>query len=218
MSAETYWISKTVVIDLALTDLAGAPITNATVAATITQPDGTTVPASVALAGSVYRATFDPPAAGTYAYRLVATGTADSAEEGTFEVRASPATAAAPTLDPATGIGLVRLLIPDRDLDNLLFTDADITALLALEDAVAKRAAAAGLESIAANEALVGKVIKSQDLSTDGARTAEALMKRAAELRRQADEDDPDTGGGFDYVEFIDPFHRSAGELAEQEL
>ncbi|WP_242892432.1 hypothetical protein [Actinomadura litoris] len=210
MSTEVYWRSKTVVIDWALTDLAGAPITDATVSATVTQPDGVAVPASVVVAGSVYRVTFDPPDAGTYAYRLAANGTADSAEEGTFEVRASPTPSPPPTLDPSTDIGRVRLLVPDRDPALLLFADADITAFLAMEGGV-KKAAALALESIASSEAMVGKVIKTQDASTDGAKVAAELRARAAELRRQVDEDDPEAGGGFDYVEFRNPFNRRYG-------
>jgi hypothetical protein len=216
---DVYWISKMVVIEWRLTDLSGSPVNDATVTGTITRPDGTNTAATISHdAGSnVYRASYDPTSAGTHAYRLVATGTADSAEEGTFEVRPSPGVAAAPTLDPTTTIGRVRLLIPDRDLDGLLFSDADITAFLALEASSIKRAAALALETIASNEAMVGKVIKTQDLSTDGAKTAAELRARAAELRRQVDEDDPDAGG-FDYVDFVDPFTRTSGELAEDEI
>jgi hypothetical protein len=121
-------------------------------------------------------------------------------------------------LDPSTPVGLVRLLIPDRDADNLLFADADIAGFLTLEGLVVKRAAAAALEVVASNEAMVGKVIRSQDLSTDGAKVSDALLKRAAELRRQADEDDPDTSGGLDVIDFADPFTRRTGELAEIEI
>jgi hypothetical protein len=121
-------------------------------------------------------------------------------------------------LDPSSPVGMVRLLIPDRDTDNLLFTDAEIAGFLALEGSAVKRAAAAAIEVVASNEALVSKVIKTQDLATDGAKVSDALMKRAGELRRQADEDDTDTAGGLDIVDFADPWTRSAGELTETEL
>jgi hypothetical protein len=121
-------------------------------------------------------------------------------------------------LDPATPVGMVRLLIPDRDEDNTLFTDAEVTGFLALEGAAVKRAAAAAIEVVASNEVMVGKVIRSQDLSTDGAKVSDALLKRAAELRRQADEDDPDTSGSLDIIDFSDPFTRRTGELAETEI
>ena len=51
-----------------------------------------------------------------------------------------------------------------------------------------------------------------------GAKVSDALLKRAAELRRQADQDDADTAGGLDIIDFADPWTRRAGELAEQEL
>jgi hypothetical protein len=96
-------------------------------------------------------------------------------------------------IDYSTDLGKVRLLIPDTDEDNLLLTDDKITAFLGMETGV-KRAAALALETIASNEALVGKVIKTQDLSTDGTRVSAELRARAAQLRRQADDDDTDTG------------------------
>jgi hypothetical protein len=121
-------------------------------------------------------------------------------------------------LDPSSPVGMVRLLIPDRDAGNPLFSDAEIAGFLTLEGSAVKRAAAAAIEVVASNEAMVGKVIRSQDLSTDGAKVSDALLRRAAELRRQADEDDPDTSGGLDIIDFADPFTRRAGELTETEI
>jgi hypothetical protein len=112
---------------------------------------------------------------------------------------------------------MVRLLIPDRDRQFLLFTDAEIGGFLTLEGG-AKKAAAAALEVMASNEAMVSKVIRTQDRATDGAKVSDALLRRAAELRRQADEDDPDTSGGLDIIDFADPFTRGVGELSEIEL
>lgn len=203
---EVYWISKLVVIEWALTGLAGTPVTDATVTGQITLPNGTTTTATVTQSGGVYRASYDPVMAGRHAWRLVATGTADGAEEGTFDVRPSPAVGPAPVLDPSTPVGMVRLLVPDRDPDALLFTDAEITGFVAIEGGIVKRAAALALETVASNEVMVSKVIKTQDLSTDGAKVSDALLKRAAELRRQVNEDDPDTSGGLDIIDFKDPF------------
>ena len=120
-------------------------------------------------------------------------------------------------IDYTSDRGKVRLLIPDTDETALLLSDEQVDAFLSMESGV-KRAAAAALESIASNEALVGKVIKTQDLATDGAKVAETLLKRAATLRQQADEDDPESGGGFEIVDFRDPWHRRTGELAEWEI
>jgi hypothetical protein len=111
-------------------------------------------------------------------------------------------------IDYATPLGQVRLLIPDVDEMNLLFTDAQIVGFLSLEGAIVKRAAAAALETAASNTALVAKVIKSQDLESDGAKVSDALLKRAAELRRQVNEDDIDTSGALDIIDFRDPFTR----------
>lgn len=205
---EVYWIGKLVVIEWALTGLDGSPVTDATVTGQITLPDGTTATAQVSQDGGTYRASYDPTMAGTHAWRLEATGTADGAEEGTFDVRPSPAASPAPVLDPSTPVGMVRLLIPDRDVDALLFTDAEITGFIAIEGGIVKRGAALALETVASNEVMVSKVIKTQDLQTDGAKASDALLKRAAELRRQVVEDDPDTSGGLDIIDFRDPFTR----------
>jgi hypothetical protein len=80
---------------------------------------------------------------------------------------------------------------------------------------VVKRAAAAALETVASNEAMVSKVIRTQDLATDGAKVSDALMRRATELRRQANDDDEDTAGGLDIVDFAEPWTRSDEELSE---
>ncbi|MGI5233846.1 hypothetical protein [Actinoallomurus sp. CA-142502] len=122
-------------------------------------------------------------------------------------------------IDYTTPAGQVRVLIPDTDEDNQLFDDPQIDAFLAIEGGIVKRATAAALEAAASNTALVAKVITTQDLATDGAKVSDALLKRAAELRRQVDEDDPDTAGGLDIVDFIDPFTRPlwGHELTEPE-
>lgn len=122
-------------------------------------------------------------------------------------------------IDYTTPAGQVRLLIPDTDPGNQLFDDDQLNAYLAIESGIVKRAAAAALETAASNTALVAKVITTQDLATDGAKVSDALLKRAAELRRQVDEDDPATSGGIDIVDFTDPFTRPVWnhELTEQE-
>lgn len=112
------------------------------------------------------------------------------------------------TLDPTTPIGKVRLLIPDRHPLVLLFEDEDITAFLGMEGDSVKKAAALALESAASSEALISKVIRTQDLTTDGARVSAALLDRAARLREQADNDPEDGGGGLDIIEFVPPHSR----------
>ena len=207
----SYAISEQVVIEWEIVDIDGTTrITTATVSGTITLPDGTTAPATISHTSgtNVYRALYDPTTAGTHAYRLEATGTADGAKTGTFDVHPDPSGVLPPTIDPSTTIGRVRLLIPDRDRNNLLFSDDDIEAFLALEGDVIKRAVALALETIASDELVVSKVINTRDLQTDAAKTAAEFLKRARELRRQAAEDDEASAGGIDIVDFVDPFTR----------
>ncbi len=89
----------------------------------------------------------------------------------------------------------IRLLITDTEAPPAqLFTDPQIGRFYAMEGDI-RKASALALETIATNEALVGKRIKILDLSTDGVAVAVALMERAKVLRKQADADK----SGFDY-------------------
>lgn len=107
-----------------------------------------------------------------------------------------------------TDVGRVRLLISDTavsDPTRLIFSDEEIADFLALSSGV-KRAAALALDTIAADLAMVLRVIKSFDLATDGAKTAEALRRQAQALRDQADRDEDDADdGGLSIVNF-DPY------------
>lgn len=123
------------------------------------------------------------------------------------------------TTDVTTYIGLVRLRIFDRDVSNPIFQDEDISAVYTtLERSSVKRTAAFLLETIATQEALIQKVIKNLQLSTDGAKLADSLMKQAGELRAQADvEDTFGSDGAFDWAEQVfDVF--SERELYEKEI
>ena len=93
-------------------------------------------------------------------------------------------------IDFTTDAGRVRLLLNDVDESSFVFSDNEITAFLALEGDNVKRAAAQAIDTNADNEALASKVLKDHQLSTDGAKVADSLRKRAAALRAQADEDD----------------------------
>lgn len=196
MSTSSTWVSKSFVVDWYLTDLDGTP-TDATVAGTVTLPDGTTASMTithVTPGAGHYRAAFDPTVPGTHAWRLLATGALDSAEEGTVVVRRSLLGLDPITVDPTTSIGLVRLLATDLDEEAPLFTDEQITAFLTLEGSNTRLAAAQALDTIASNEALVSKKIRTQDLSTDGPAVAKELRDRATELRRQVDTGQGTTG------------------------
>ena len=89
------------------------------------------------------------------------------------------------SIDYSTNVGRVRLLINDTDIDPV-FSDDEIDVFLDLEGDSVKLAAAQALDTIADDEALTSKVIRSQDLATNGATVAAGLRQRAKELRTQS--------------------------------
>jgi len=112
--------------------------------------------------------------------------------------------------DYSTTIGQTRLLIPDTEvLDNptdplepseYIFNDSQIQAFLSLYSNNVKRAAAAAKLALATSEALISKVIKTDDLSTDGAKLGAELRAQAEVLKKEADEDD--SADAFSIVEY----------------
>lgn len=102
--------------------------------------------------------------------------------------------------DYTTGIGQVRLLIPDvEQLANpadpladsaYLFSDSQIQALLSMYSSNIKRAAGQAKLILATSEAMINKVIKTNDLSTDGAKLAAELRAQSTMLMAEADKDD----------------------------
>lgn len=95
----------------------------------------------------------------------------------------------------------MRILIPDVDEDNVIFVDEELQAFLDIEDSNIRRSTALAIETLATNEAYVQKVIKLWNLTTDGAKTADFLLKRATKLREQALEDEARSDTLFDYAE-----------------
>jgi hypothetical protein len=112
-----------------------------------------------------------------------------------------------PTDYYATAVGRVRLLAADTsdDPNEVLLDDEQIEAILDIEGGNIRRAGALAIETIATDQALVLKVIRTLDLQTDGAKVAEVLLKRAALLRGQADDDADDPDDDFAIAEFADP-------------
>lgn len=102
----------------------------------------------------------------------------------------------------ADTIAYVRILIADSPLDEAerLFSNAEIATFLRIEGNP-KRAAANLLDAIAVNEVLISKVIRTQDLSTDGSKVADVLRKQARVLRDQADDEDGDHSFAFIIVD-----------------
>lgn len=132
-------------------------------------------------------------------------------------------------IDYTTPIGQVRLLIADvNDVEaDRLFTDTQITGFLAIAGVPAdetapaswsvRRAAASALDAIATSEVLISKVIRTQDLSTDGAKVAAELRAQAKAQRDQAkaEEEDGDDGSYMGIVEFS-PYPAGRPELTER--
>lgn len=105
------------------------------------------------------------------------------------------------TYDPSDDPGKVRLLLNDVDSSTAVFSDEEIAAFLALEALSVKRAAAQAIDTNATNEALASKVLRTQDVQTDGAKLADAMRKHAQALRDQADLE-VDGDGFFETVDF----------------
>ncbi len=126
-------------------------------------------------------------------------------------------------IDYSTPRGQVRLLISDVDETRLVLDDEMINGYLAMHAGSAtavRRAAADALDAIATSQTLVSKVIRTQDLTTDGPKVADALRKQAQALRAQADDADDraddDLHGGFAGAVEFSPYPRGrAVEAAE---
>lgn len=106
--------------------------------------------------------------------------------------------------DLEAAIRRVRLLLNDVAQADQVFSADDITDFLALEGWNVKLAAAQAIDTNASNEALASKVLRTQDLSTDGAKLADALRKHAAVLREQVAAELEDEEGSFEFVTFSD--------------
>lgn len=96
----------------------------------------------------------------------------------------------------------VRLMITDTDAGAYVFEDQELDLFLRQAGDSALIAAADALDTIARNEALVGKRIKILDLTTDGPAVAAALMKSAQALRDRA-ADGADEEPAFAIAEFV---------------
>jgi hypothetical protein len=83
-------------------------------------------------------------------------------------------------------ISRVRLHIPDRE-SPFFFKDEEIAVFLEDNANVSKLAAADALESKATDEAFVQKVQSTLGETTDGAKTADFVVKRAQMLRDQVE-------------------------------
>jgi len=121
--------------------------------------------------------------------------------------------------DYSTPRGRVRALIPDVEqvdfagegVPEYLFSDGHIDAFLATAGGLpggranVLRAGAMALRAVAVSEGLISKVIKTEDLQTDGAKLTAALLRGAEGLDKQADqaeESEDELLFGFEIVDF----------------
>ena len=195
--------------DIAIPTLTVDPFDGTTAATVVVRgPDGTETEPETMPTGGGHTWTAQVPltAAGTWYAIWTVTGTGAGTQVDTLEAEPLP--------PPTAEQRQVRLLISDTDPANRFFSTTEINDFLALNSDSVRRAAAQALDTIAANEAMVSKKIRTQDLSTDGPAVSEALRKQAAELRRQADAGEgDDEATGFEIAEF-EPYP-SRPELAE---
>lgn len=119
----------------------------------------------------------------------------------------------------ATDIEKVRVLIPDLEAiyeGTTLFEDSEIQIYLEVAGNSVLRAAGFAVLAIANSEALISKVIRTQDLQTDGAKVAEALGKQADRLFARADVEDNLSNGYFiDIIDYSDGWATADPELTE---
>lgn len=167
----------------------------------LTSPTAAVLPFSMAFSGTRGVWTGTGPVLtlpGEYLATFVTTGTGAGVKYHTVIVQQPPPLTSA--------LRRIRLLIADTDPAYRLFRVDELQDFLDMEGGSYKLAAATALEVVARSEALKSKVIRSQDLSTDGAKLAAELRASAAELRRQVDAGEgAEDGGGFEVADFTDP-------------
>lgn len=123
---------------------------------------------------------------------------------------AAMGTSVSPDITPpdfSTDIGRIRALIPDVEQvdysgegrSEYMFSDQHLNGLYAISagDSPARlyRAAASALRALAVSEGLIQKVIRTEDLQTDGAKLAMALLAGARALEERGDAAEEDSSG-----------------------
>lgn len=119
-------------------------------------------------------------------------------------------------VDFTTGIGKLRALIPDvervpnpnapTDTADYIFNDNHLEAFLDLNSDNTYLAAADACEALGTSEGYIAKVIKTEDLQTDGAKLMGQFLLRAKQLRRRAASDIFDEAqNGFDIIPYVIP-------------
>lgn len=167
------------------------------VTAQATSPAGavTDLSPSTADDGATWTTQLTLTEAGTWTVKWTVTGEGAGVQFVTLAADVSP--------PPSDEQRRTRLLINDTDPANRFFSTLELNDFLAMNGNSPRKAAAQALEVIAANEALVSKKIRTQDLQTDGPAVAKELRELAKALRQQASEGDDDAEAtGFEIAEF----------------
>lgn len=119
-------------------------------------------------------------------------------------------------IDYSTPEGKVRLLIADLDEASPMVADTMITGYLDLHGGSVYRAAASVLDAMATSEVMLSKVIKTQDVSADGAKVAAELRAQANNLRIRAGEQEAiDSGEEDSFFTFV-PFYPEGHQEGEE--
>lgn len=115
-------------------------------------------------------------------------------------------------LDFTININRVRALIPDVELvknpnrpdlpAEFMLSDEHITSLLEIGRGSVIRAAAFACDAIAMSEAIIAKVITTEDLATDGAKLMNAMRTKATAFYAMADRTDIDEEDSISFVPF----------------
>lgn len=101
--------------------------------------------------------------------------------------------------DASTPVGQLRYVINDVE-EPYAFSDAHLQAMLSIYRNNLQLAGADLIESIAVDEVLLYRFVRTDDLTVDGSKAAEILLKRAQRLREQAAIDAEEDA--FEIVEF----------------
>ena len=117
---------------------------------------------------------------------------------------------------------IIRTLIPDTEAvfgpagDKTLFSDNEISDFYTAGSGSVLRAAALAVYAIATSEAMISKVIRTQDLQTNGATLSDALVKKGDALMKRADKiDDNESASYFQIINYRDGWGTYPPELTE---
>lgn len=119
----------------------------------------------------------------------------------------------------AVALDAIRVLIPDLDAiygenkDEYLFTDAQYASFYTVAKGSVLRAAGYAMIAVGNSEALISKVIVTQDLETDGAKLQKEWREAGRQLLIRADNDE--SWDGFTLINYRDGWAPYPPELTE---